>query len=190
MDTTLTTISFIGLRPTVWNAAEMHRLSVGPLRRGFDPRKCHVSIDANALDRTVERAKLVDRLLALHDSGCIKLIIPKGVRVELSNPRTPLDVRTATEGKIFTINVGLNASELAQKRQLTLALRGNANSNKHAPDADHLFEATKYGGYFITEDKRILKKAGGFKLSSSLQVVTLTEFLKIYDMFALSRVQV
>jgi hypothetical protein len=52
-------------------------------------------------------------------------------------------------------------------------------------DADHLFEAAKYGGYFITHDQRILKKVGqlGHLLPPSLTVVTLAEFLDIFDDF-------
>jgi hypothetical protein len=61
--------------------------------RPLDPRICNVSIDANALDRDGgSRDALVDRLLVLYEAGTINLILPKGVRLEISNPNTPAHV--------------------------------------------------------------------------------------------------
>jgi hypothetical protein len=53
-------------------------------------------------------------------------------------------------------------------------------------DADHLFEAAKYGGYFITHDQRILTRAGRLRevLPPSLTVVTLVDSLAIFDDYA------
>jgi hypothetical protein len=152
--------------------------------RPLDPHICNVAIDANALDRDgTDHDAEVDRLLALASAGTINLIVPKGVRLEISNPKTPADVQEGALPKIFTIGVGLNADEERRKRIIAAELRGNAKPGKHAADADHLFEAAKYGGYFITHDKRILDRAGrlGEVLPPSLNVVTLTDFLVIYD---------
>jgi len=130
-------------------------------RRPLDPRKCPVAIDANALDRDgSDHDALVDRLLGLASAGAINLIVPKGVRLEISNPNTPAHVQEAALPKIFTIGVGLNSDEQRRKRIIESELQGNARPGKHAADADHLFEAAKYGGYFITHDDRILKRAG------------------------------
>jgi hypothetical protein len=152
-------------------------------RRPLDPRKCPVAIDANALDRGgSNRDALVDRLLALYNAGTINLILPKGVRLEISNPNTPAHVQEAAP-KIFTIGVGLNADEKRRKRIIAAELQGNARPGKHEADADHLFEAAKYGGYFITHDQRILARAGriGQVRPPSLTVVTLADFLTIFD---------
>jgi hypothetical protein len=151
--------------------------------RPLDPRICNVAIDANAIDRDGnDRDALVDRLLALYQAGTIRLILPKGVRVEIANPNTPADVQEATP-KIFTIGVGLNPEEQRRKRMIEAELQGNAKPGKHAADADHLFEAAKYGGYLITHDRRILTRAGrlGEVLPPSLNVVTLADFLAILD---------
>jgi len=151
--------------------------------RPLDPRICNISIDANALDRDgTDRDTLVDRLLALYEAGTINLILPKGVRVEIANPNTPAHVQDAAP-KIFTIGVGLNSDEQRRKRIIEAELQGNAKLGKHAADADHLFEAAKYGGFFITHDERILKRAGrlGEVLPPSLTVVTLADFLAIFD---------
>ena len=151
--------------------------------RPLDPRICNVSIDANALDRDGgSRDALVDRLLALYEAGTINLILPKGVRLEMSNPNTPAHVQGAAP-RIFTIGVGLNADEQRRKRVIEAELQGKAKPGKHAADADHLFEAAKYTGYFITHDERILKRSGGLRevLPPSLTVVTLADFLAIFD---------
>jgi hypothetical protein len=125
---------------------------------------------------------LVDRVLALYEAGTVNLIVPKGVRREISNPNTPARVQDVAP-KIYTIAVGLNTDEQRRRRIIAAELQGNAKPGKHEADADHLFEAAKYGGYFITHDQRILTRAGrlGEVLPPSLTVVTLGDFLTIFD---------
>jgi hypothetical protein len=156
-------------------------------RRPLDPRICPVAIDANALDRDGgAHDNLVDRLLGLSSAGRIRLIVPKRVRQEIQNPRTPAHVQEAALPQIFTIGVGLNSDEQRRHRIITQELQGNAKPGKHEADADHLFEAAKYGGYFITHDDRILTRAGRLRevLPPSLTVVTLADFLTIFDDYA------
>jgi hypothetical protein len=156
-------------------------------RRPLDPRKCPVAIDANALDRDGSaRDNVVDRLLGLSSAGTINLIVPKRVREEIQNPRTPAHVREAALPKLFTIPVGLNSDEQRRKRIIEQELQGDARPGKHMADADHLFEAAKYGGYFITHDQRILTRAGRLReiLPPSLTVVTLMDFMAIFDDYA------
>ncbi len=153
-------------------------------RRPLDPRICNVAIDANALNRDgSDHDKLVDRLLALRDAGTIRLLLPKRVREEILDPRTPGCIQQATAGEIFTIPVGMSSDEQRRKQIITAELQGNANPGKHEADADHLFEVAKYGGYFITHDDRILKRAGRLRevLPPSLTVVKLSDFLVIFD---------
>lgn len=89
-------------------------------------------------------------------------------------------------GAIFTLPVGLTADEQRTRAIVRVELQGNAQSGKHAADADHVAEAAKYGGgYFITHDERVLKRSGRLPgvLGPALQVVTLAEFLAIYSRF-------
>jgi hypothetical protein len=154
--------------------------------RPLDPRICNVAIDANSLDRPdAARATEVDRLLALRNAERITLIVPKGVRLEFQDAATPDPVKEAGSSQLFTISVGLNSEELRLRCDIERELQGNAKPGKHKADADHLFEAAKYGGYFITHDDRILRRAGklGHILPSSLTVVTLARFLEIFDAY-------
>ena len=152
--------------------------------RPLDPRKCPVAIDANALNRDGSAHDgLVYRLLALSSAGTIRLLVPKRVREEILDPRTPAHIQEAALPQIFSYSVGLNSDEQRRHRIITQELQGNAKPGKHEADADHLFEAAKYGGFFITHDARILTRAGrlGEALPPSLAVVTLADFLAIFD---------
>jgi hypothetical protein len=153
-------------------------------RRPLDPRICPVAIDANALNRDGSaHDKLVDRLLSLSAAGTIRLLVPKGVREEILDPRTPSHIQEAVLPQVFSYRVGLNAEEQRRHRIITQELQGNAKPGKHEADADHLFEAAKYGGYFITHDDRILSRAGrlGESLPPSLTILRLADFLAIFD---------
>ena len=72
---------------------------------------------------------------------------------------------------------------MARLEDLRKLLRGNAQSDKHDADAEHLFEASKYGGqFFITHDKRILSKSKAINaLVGRIRIVTLEDFLRDYD---------
>jgi hypothetical protein len=153
-------------------------------RRPLNPRICPIAIDANALNRDGSaRDCLVERLMKLWAGGAINLIAPKGVRLEILYPRTPGHIQAAVAPMIFTISVGLNSDEEHRRQLIERELQGNARPGRHTSDADHLFEAAKYGGYFITHDNRILDRAIEFQslLPPSLTVVTLAEFFEIFD---------
>lgn len=153
----------------------------------LDPRICPVAIDANALNRESADADiLVDRLLKLSEEGVIRLVLPKGVREEILDPRTPTHIQGVTRSTIFTTQVGLTTDEQRTLHLIAVELQGNARTGKHVADAAHLFEAAKYCGYFITHDQRILKRVGCLRevLPPSLSVVTLRRFLAIYDQYA------
>lgn len=154
------------------------------MRRPLDPRICNVAVDGNVFNRDGSAADtLLDRLEALERAGKINLIVPAGVRREVSHPKTPQHKKDALLPKIFTISTGLTPAEQDLRKRIEDALRGNAAAGRHAADAHHLAEAAKYGGYFITHDQRILDRSQNIRplLPPTLSVVTLTEFLAIFD---------
>ena len=75
--------------------------------------------------------------------------------------------------------------ELAPIHRLRVLLKGNGKSDQHNADAGHVFEAAKYGAYFTTHDGRLRRKTKeiGEIVGPALQIVTLAEFLTIYDRF-------
>ena len=166
-------------------------MSDAMMTRYLDPRICNVAIDANSLDRSEDEAHAssVNRFLALYEAEKIKIVVPKGVRLEFQHPHTPDHVKAAGLPKIFTLQVGLNSEERQERRNIELELQGNARPGKHAADADHLFEAAKYCAYFITYDRRILDRTGKLRdiLPPSLNILTLSKFLEIFDDFEAER---
>lgn len=154
----------------------------------IDPKSCNVAIDANALDPPgdkIGRSRDVDRLLSLWRNGDINLIVPHSVLAEFQSPGTPAAIREEAASAIFTIQTALTGDELRTRRIIEQELQGNARPGRHAADAQHLAEAAKYGGYFITHDERILRRSGNLRdvLGRSLQVVNLAQFLEICDEF-------
>ena len=150
-----------------------------------DPRITNVAIDANVLryNQTAHDAA-VDRLLSLWDGDEVNLFVPHTVLSELQHPSTPPLARRLGETKIFTLPVHLTPPELKVRQMLRQMMQGNAGQEKHWADADHVFDASKHGSYFITADERINGKAKEIAALVTLRVVTLEQFLTIYDCFA------
>lgn len=157
--------------------------------RALDPRIVNICYDSNALNRTGgPEDSNVDRFLELAESQVINLLTPKSVLAELSHPKTPAAIQAAALQQIYTIQTGLTQGEIDTGQKIRAILQGNAKPGKHDADASHLTEAAKYGGYFITHDQRILDKRSQLRavIPPSLQVVTLEEFLAIYDSYSVA----
>ncbi len=154
-------------------------------RRPLNPRQNNVALDTNVLHHDgTERDRLVDRFRELSETRVLSLVVAGGVREEIQHPHTPGQVQAAVLPQIFNLRPGLNSSQATDRQRVRAILQGNAKLGAHAADASHISEAAETGcAFFITEDKRILAKRGELAavLPSSLFIVTLTEFLKIFD---------
>jgi hypothetical protein len=159
--------------------------------RPLDPRRCNVTIDNNASDRSGSaRDVLIDRLLDLEKAGKVNLVVPQGVRRESQHPNTPAPVRATMAARIYTLPVERTSGERAELRRVQAILQGNAMPGKHAADSDHLFEAGKYGGgYFVTNDRRILDKRSELAavLPPTLNIVTIEELFVVFDDYEAGR---
>lgn len=152
--------------------------------RHINPEICNIALDANALDRGGStRDALVDRFVELKQSGVLRVVIPGGVRTEVSHPSTPGHVQKEVLPEIFNLRPSLNSAQRASRRRVEALLRGNAQPGTHSADASHVSEASETGcSYFITEDRRILSKRDDLRQEvPSLLIVTLEEFFDIYD---------
>ena len=153
----------------------------------IDPRIGTVHLDANAIDLDGERDALVSRLLDLNDAAKIGINLAGSVRRQIAHPNTPMHVRAALLPQIYTLDVIRTSEETARLDSIVALVRGNSPSNQHDADAEHVFEAWKYGArYFITEDRGLLKKRGEISrlLGATPVIVTLQEFIAKYDEFA------
>jgi predicted nucleic acid-binding protein len=99
-------------------------------------------------------------------------------------------VKTAFLPKIFNLRPELNSSQRAERARVRSIVQGNAKPSTHAADASHLSEAAETGCcYFITSDKRILKKRTELHsaLPPTLNIVTMPEFIQVFDDFEAGR---
>jgi hypothetical protein len=156
-------------------------------RRPLDPRRVNLGVDANALDLDGSaRDQLVGRFRDLVDGRKINVVVAGGVRREIGHPRTPQNVKAAIMPRIFNLRPSLIPDQHAARQKVRAILQGNAKPGAHAADASHLSEAAETGcSYFITHDKRMLKKRTELHavLPPSLNIVTLEEFLEIFDAY-------
>ncbi|MDD2903540.1 MAG: type II toxin-antitoxin system VapC family toxin [Syntrophales bacterium] len=130
------------------------------MARFINPLFVNNLIDANIVHQIAAgNWEPIRQILELYTSGEIQLIIPHSVRTELLSIKTPADVRTAAQDIIFTDRVALTPGELIERDRLLHRARGNAELKNIEADLSYVAEAAKYGGYFITLDKRLLKRA-------------------------------
>jgi hypothetical protein len=162
-----------------------------PTRRPLDPRRCNIGYDANALDYDgTAKDRLVERFRELSAGRFLNVVVAGGVRGEVEHPHTPPDVKAAVLPEIFNLRPELNAAQRADRHRIQIILTGNARPEAHADDASHVSEAAETGcSYFITHDKRILKKRCELHaaLPPTLTIVTLVEFFDIFDDYQAGR---
>ena len=118
-------------------------------------------------------------LFRLHELDDLSLIVAHSTRKEIDHPNTPAWVKREAGSKIYSVDVQLTHSELMLKAQLLSIIAGNGNPEKMRQDANHLFEAQKYGQFFITTDQRLLKKAPDIAQACSLTVLLPSQFLAL-----------
>ncbi len=152
----------------------------------IDPRYFNSLIDANVLDRLGgPDDAIVEEILSLYDDEKVTLLLPHSVKTEIEHPNTPADVKRRALPFIYTEPVSLTPAEVQRHQQVRDLVRGNARPGKHDRDAYHMVEAAKYGGYFVTRDRRLIKKRSEVAqvLGQGFAIVTPTEFLDAYRRF-------
>ncbi len=153
--------------------------------RRVDPRYYNNVIDTNILDRLEDgHDEAVDAMLALYRGNMVSFQLPYSVKAEIDHPHTPTEVKERAREFIFTEPVTLTANEHALHAEVRELIRGNAAPGQHDQDAFHLFEAEKYGGgYFVTRDRRLLRKRAEIERLLGLIVLAPTEFMSVYQEF-------
>ncbi|MDE1892459.1 MAG: hypothetical protein KGI13_08195 [Betaproteobacteria bacterium] len=125
----------------------------------FNPRRSNNFLDTCAFDPKVEpEASCANKIRNLSNEGKILLILSHTNQKEIEHPNTPKDVLAEARAMIHTLSVQMTSDELFKQKKIHEILRGHANPEAHYADATHIAESTKYGGCFITTDKRILSK--------------------------------
>ena len=156
------------------------------MKHNIDPRNNSL-IDANLFRSiTGPDAVAVSEIFALEDAEEVLLQIPHSVKAEIDHPNTSPAAKQQATMFIYTCPVSSATEERDRHDRVRALVRGNAKAGKHDPDAYHMVDAAKYGGYFITGDERLMKKRLEVQamLGEHFPIVTPAEFREAYRQFA------
>lgn len=117
----------------------------------------------------------------MHQVGIVALEMAHSNQREVDHPNTPPWVKQRALQMVFTIPVSLTPDEENVKSRIHDLLRGNAMSEKHKDDAEHLFEASKYGRYFVTTDQRVLARMAALYREFTIRVCRPSEIISRLD---------
>lgn len=153
--------------------------------RKIDPRLLNTFLDATVLHRKGDvEDEVVEEILRTAFERRVVLILPHSVKDEISHSNTPSEVKSRAQGLIYSTPVQLTVAEKELHRRVRHVIRGNAKAGKHDADAFHLVESDKHGGgYFLTNDKRLLRKKTELSHLLQIEIVTPTEFLSVLKNF-------
>ena len=126
----------------------------------LNPFYANIFIDSCAFDPKYEpEASAAEKIFELYKNEKVNLIVSHSNIKEAEHPNTPHHVKAEAMSKIYTIETNFVPDEGMKKQEIWNILTGDGKPEKMEQDANHVFEAHKYGGYFITTDGRILKKS-------------------------------
>ena len=154
----------------------------------INPMISNIFIDSCAFDpkyHPEEQSSL--KLFGLYREGKINLIIAHSNQKEIDHPKTPSWAKAEANAMIFSIKTSLTTEELQRKTRIHQLLTGNGKPENYEKDSAHIFEASKYGSYFVTTDERILKRRNELARVCILSIImpsqlieTIEEYMSAY----------
>lgn len=148
----------------------------------LDPYIANIFIDSCAFDPKYEpESSCSEEIFEKHVNDEIVLIVSHSSLKEAEHPNTPPKVKQEAALKIFTIETDLTPDEKKKKQEIWDILTGNGKPEKMKQDATHVFEAHKYGGYFVTTDNRILKVGSALARVCNAIIVKPCELLALLN---------
>jgi hypothetical protein len=73
--------------------------------------------------------------------------------------------------------VRLTTREQGRLTRIHSILTGNGEPKNVEADARHIFEAQKYGSYFVTTDKRLLSRTDAIRAECGVEILRPSTFL-------------
>lgn len=147
-----------------------------------DPRRTNTFLDSCAFDPKVEPEHgAAQKIRSIRQREQISILLAHSNQKEIEHPNTPADVKAEAADMNYTIATELTPAETERRAQIHNAMTGEGNPARYEADARHIFEAGKYGGYFVTTDKRILDRKSQLQALSGAVIVKPTEWLAIYE---------
>jgi hypothetical protein len=137
-------------------------------------------IDSCAFDPKYEpEATASAEIFRLSQQMRFMLVIAHSTQKEIEHPKTPAWVKQRAQQMISSLEVPLEPTEKRRLRAIETILAGKGRVDNVRQDARHVFEAQKYGRYFITTDERILSRARALQELCHVIVLKLSEFLAL-----------
>lgn len=118
-------------------------------------------------------------IFKLYKDADFLIQIAHSTQKEIHHPNTPAWVKREALNLIYTLPVSLTESEVRKLGEIEIILAGNGKIENIIQDARHVFEAQKYGSYFITTDSRILARASRLHSVCNVTIIKPSEFLSI-----------
>jgi hypothetical protein len=120
-----------------------------------------------------------NELFRLHQTEDLGILLAHSNHREVDHPNTPAWVKAKAAGLIYTTSVTLTPTERTRLSRIQAILTGNGKPANVADDARHIFEAQKYGSYFVTTDERLLKRAGAIRTECGVDMLRPSQFLEL-----------
>jgi hypothetical protein len=152
-----------------------------------NPLIVNVFIDSCAFDPKYEpETSASNEIFKLSNKVKFGLLIAHSTQKEIEHPNTPAWVKQDAAGLIYSIDAQLTPNEEKLLCDIEMILAGNGKIENIKQDARHVFEAQKYGCYFVTTDKRILVRADALKDSCGISIQLPSEFLSLVKQYTAS----
>ncbi len=147
------------------------------------PNQFYVSVffDSCAFDGGNKEEQIAsNEARSLFSSNGNEIKIVYSVQKEIDFSNTPQWVKDEANKLVSTLEVQLTPNELKELNDVQRIIVGNGNFKKRKADCRHVFEAIKYGRYFITTDNGILNHSQKIlSRFSTLLIIKPSEFLSI-----------
>ncbi len=148
----------------------------------LNPYYANIFIDSCAFDPKYEpEASAAEEIFRRHQRQEISLVVAHSNMKEAEHSNTPKHVKRAALSQIFTFETDLVHTERLKKQEIWDVLTRNGKPEKMKQDAEHVFEAHKYGGYFVTTDERILKLRSKLHQVSDAHIVRPSELISLLE---------
>ncbi len=128
--------------------------------------------------------KAATEIFRLHQEKDLTIIIAHSTQKEIEHPNTPSWVKKESLGLIYTLNCTLISEEKSLLRNIEIILAGSGERENIVQDARHIFEAQKYGSYFVTTDNRLLKKASEIQKLCHVTILLPSEFRSMLQTYS------
>jgi len=122
--------------------------------------------------------KAAIEVFRLHEHDGLPILLAHSTQKETEHPNTPPWVKIKAAELIYTIAVSLTPNETSRPRAIRDVLSGKGLSKNVEQDARHIFEAQKYGSYFVTTDGRLLQRAETIRTLCTVEILLPSDFLE------------